>query len=191
MAIIQPGKRPGPRIQKSKVLSKKLGGGGKKTGFADLNLTPLVDMFTLIVIFLLQQFSATGEVLFMSKDIKLPDVQFGAEIQRAPVVGVSSESLTLEGKRLVDLVDIERDDFVNIPSLEESLRDLKRAYEFMHQNDPNNPHKGDVNIQADRKIPFKVIKRVMFSANAAGYPNINFAALTKGKGAAPAAPKAE
>lgn len=187
MAIKQPKRRWAARMEGSRYLSKRLGGAGKKAGNFELNLTPMVDMFTLIVIFLLQQFSATGEVLFMSKDIQLPDVQYGAEIARAPVVGVSAEAISLEGKRLVDIADIERDDFVNIPQLEEALRDLKRAFEFMHQNNPDNPHKGDINIQADKKIPFKVIKRVMYSSTAAGYGNINFAALTKSKGAAASA----
>ncbi|HYQ81724.1 MAG TPA: biopolymer transporter ExbD, partial [Anaeromyxobacteraceae bacterium] len=47
--------------------------GGRKNTNAELNVVPMVDMMTMLVIFLLQQFSATGEVLFMQKDIKLPD----------------------------------------------------------------------------------------------------------------------
>ena len=45
---------------------------GKKGGYAELMLTSLVDMFTIIVIFLIQNFSASGDVMYMTKDIKLP-----------------------------------------------------------------------------------------------------------------------
>jgi hypothetical protein len=64
MAIVEPGKRPGPRIEQSRVFSKKFAR-GKKSGYAGLMLTSLVDMFTIIVIFLLMNFSANGEVLYM------------------------------------------------------------------------------------------------------------------------------
>ena len=59
MAIVTPGKRPGDRIAASKVFGKKFGR-GKKVGYASLMLTSLVDMFTIIVIFLLMNFSANG-----------------------------------------------------------------------------------------------------------------------------------
>ena len=34
-------------------------------------------------------------------------------------------------------------------------------------------------MQADRHIPFKVIKRVMFACNQSGFGNINFAASSR------------
>jgi len=72
MAIVQPGKRPAKRFEKSRILGGKIARGRKVTN-AELNVVPMVDMMTMLVIFLLQQFSATGEVLYMQKDIRLPD----------------------------------------------------------------------------------------------------------------------
>ena len=66
MPIVAPGKRPGERLQKSKIFAKKGGFGRKKGGYASLNLTPMVDMFTIIVIYLLQNFSSDGDMLSMS-----------------------------------------------------------------------------------------------------------------------------
>jgi biopolymer transport protein ExbD len=71
MAIEIPGKRWGKRLQHSKVFGH--GAHGKKTTYADLLITPLVDMFVIIVLFLIANFSATGEVLMMTKDIQLPE----------------------------------------------------------------------------------------------------------------------
>ena len=71
MPIVAPGKRPAPRFAKSKVLGGKMEKGHRSTN-AELNVVPMVDMMTMLVIFLLQQFSSTGEVLYMQKDIKLP-----------------------------------------------------------------------------------------------------------------------
>lgn len=175
MPIVQPGKRVGARLEKSRIFGK--GAHGKKGTFADLLITPLVDMFVIIVIFLLQNFSATGEILFMSKDITLPEANNGREIDRAPVVQISNESVMLEGEQIALVADLGRDEYWNIPMLEEKLRDLKKRYEMIHQGDPASAFKGDINIQGDKAVQFKTVKRVMYSCNQAGYLNINFAVV--------------
>ena len=178
MAIVTPGKRPGKRIAASRVFSKKFGR-GKKSIYAGLMLTSLVDMFTIIVIFLLMNFSANGEVLYMSKDIKLPDAVHGAQLERAPVISVSPDAVTFDGRQVATTEDLTKGDLLNVPELEDALREEKRRYEQIHVNDPDHPFKGLVNVQADKRIQFKVIKRVMFSCNQSGFGNINFAALAK------------
>lgn len=181
MAIVTPGKRPGERVANSKVLAKRFTH-GKKVGHASLMLTSLVDMFSIIVIFLLMNFSANGEILYMTKDIKLPSAQHGAQLERAPVISVSAESVTFDGKQIATTEDMQKGDVLNVPELEDALREERRRYEQIHANDPEHPFKGLVNVQADRKIPFKVIKRVMFSCNQSGFGNISFAALAKSAG---------
>jgi len=178
MAIVEPGKRPCARIEQSRVFSKKFVR-GKKNGYASLMLTSLVDMFTIIVIFLLMNFSANGEVLYMSKDIKLPDAYHGAQLDRAPVISVSPEAVTFDGHQVTATDELTKGDVLNVPALEDALRDERRRYETIHARDPEHPFRGLVNVQADRKIPFKVIKRIMFACNQSGFGNINFAALAK------------
>src|SRR5512147_3145773 len=157
MPIVQPGKRPARRLQRSKVFGGKLGGGHRSTN-ADLNVVPMVDIMTMLVIFLLQQFSATGEVLFMQKDIKLPDAQHGQMIEVAPVVAISASQVVVTGQKVAEVADLERDSgYLNIPQLEERLRDEKKRWDFIHQNDPNKKWDGMVNIQADQGVPFRIV----------------------------------
>ena len=178
MPILQPGKRPARRFARSRVLGGKLQA-RRRTVDSQLNVIPMVDIMTILVLFLLQQFSATGEVLYMQKDIKLPDARHGQAIEPAPVVAISGEHLVVSGTKVADLAQIERDPFLAIPALEERLRDERKRWEFVHQNDPDRDRawKGEVNVQADVKVPFRVVKRVMYSAAQAGYPNVNFATL--------------
>lgn len=161
---------------------------GRKPSDSALQLTSMVDMFTLLVIFLLANFSATGEVLFMSKDIQLPTATHGTEIERAPVVSITNQFIGLEGQRVVDADQIAHDEVLNIQQLEDSLRDLKKREEFVHQLDKEHQFDGKINIQADKKTQFKIIKRVMYSCAMAGYGNINFAVL-QGKQDKPAVAK--
>src|SRR3954464_14637060 len=88
MGIEIPGKRWGKRLRHSKVFGH--GAHAKKATYADLLITPLVDMFVIIVLFLIANFSATGEVLNMTHDIQLPEAFNVQEIEMAPVVMVSN-----------------------------------------------------------------------------------------------------
>jgi biopolymer transport protein ExbD len=190
MAIVQPGKRPSPRLATSKVLGGKMQRGHKASS-AEINVVPMVDMMTMLVIFLLQQFSATGEVLYMQKDIRLPDARHGQLIEPAPTVAISADQVVVTGQKVADVADLDRDaGYLNIPALEERLREEKKRWDFIHQSDPNKKWDGLVNIQADQKVPFRIVKRVMFSCGVAGYFNLNFAALDIGSGSAAAQPVA-
>lgn len=153
--------------------------------FSDLLITPLVDMFVIIVLFLIANFSATGEVLMISKDIQLPEAVNVKEVEMVPVVMVSNDQVSVSGTLIGRVEDLEREDYLNIPTLEEKLREMKKQYEDLHAlaKDQAGAFKGDVNIQANKEVKFKIIKRIMFSCATAGYTNINFAVLQKASGA--------
>jgi biopolymer transport protein ExbD len=180
MPIVTPGKRPAKRFENSKVLGGKFSRSHKSTN-ADLNVVPMVDMMTMLVIFLLQQFSSTGEVLYMQKEIKLPNASHGQMIELAPVVAISAKEIAVTGVKVASIDDLDRETgYLNVPSLEERLRDEKKMWESIHQNDPNRNWEGAVNIQADYGIPFRIVKRVMYSCGVAGYYNVNLATLDAG-----------
>jgi biopolymer transport protein ExbD len=184
MAIVQPGKRPAKRFQHSKVLGGKMGHGRRSVN-ADLNVVPMVDMMTMLVIFLLQQFSATGDVLYMQQDIHLPDARHGQSIEVAPSVAITADAVMITGQKVADVADLDRDaGYLDIPALEERLREEKKQWEYIHAADPDKKWDGIVNIQADQKVPFRIVKRVMYSCGVAGYFNMNFAALDIGSGVA-------
>src|SRR5512138_3115809 len=106
MPIVTPGKRPAKRFEKSKILGGKMHRGQKATN-AELNVVPMVDMMTMLVIFLLQQFSSTGEVLYMQKDIHLPDASHGQVIEIAPVVTISGTEIAVVGVKVADVADLD------------------------------------------------------------------------------------
>lgn len=185
MPIVTPGKRPCARLQKSKVFGKKGGFGKKHGGYASLNLTPMVDMFTIIVIYLIQNFSSDGDILYMSKDIQLPNITAQMKLERAPVVSVSAESVSLDGSRVIDVADLTRDETWNIPALEEAMREARKKIEASSDAFRGDGFKGVVNIQVDKAVQFKVLKKVMFACNQAGFGNVSFAGYTVTAGATP------
>ena len=143
-------------------------------------------MFVIIVLFLIANFSATGEILNMTKDIQLPTATHVDELELAPVVMVSNDDVIINGVVGGPGGGPLRDDYLTIPALEEKLREQKKETEELHAlaND-GTAFKGVVNIQGHKDVPFKIIKRVMFSCQRGGYGNINFAVL-RGAGVSPA-----
>jgi len=191
MPIQAPGKRYCKRLQKSRVFGE--GAHAKKVTYADLLITPLVDTFVIIVLFLIANFSATGEVLNMDKNIQLPEASHVEQVKLAPVVMVSNEQVIFDGQVIGRVEDLTREDYLNIPTLEEKLRDNRRKVEDLHSmvKDSENGFNGEVNIQGNKDVQFKIIKRVMFSCATAGFQNINFAVLNKGgEGGGPPTPGA-
>jgi biopolymer transport protein ExbD len=167
---------------KLEVAKAKLGHAGRKNLYAPLNLVAYIDMMTMLVIFLLMSFSATGEILFVQKNIVLPNAQNWAELERAPVIGVSREVVTLDGSQVATADELMKDsntgDF-KISELHDKLVTLKNNYKLLH---PGEEFNGIAIIQSDKGVEFKVLKKIMYSAAVAGYQNVNFAVIPKIKG---------
>jgi biopolymer transport protein ExbD len=160
----------------------KLSHAGRKSVNEALNLVAYIDMMTMLVIFLLMSFSATGEILFIQKNIVMPDAQNWTAMERAPVVGLSKDVVTLDGNQVASADELTKDSATGdakISELYEKLIILKNNYKLLHPTDPFN---GIVIIQADKGVEFKALKKVMYSAATAGYNNVNFAVKTKAKG---------
>src|SRR5690242_10814964 len=92
----------GSRLYRSvgfKHLVKKSGStaGGRGTNIA-LNLTPFVDMMTILVTFLLMVFSSTGQLLQAQKGLELPIAESHDTLQLAPVIIVTKSEITYEGQ---------------------------------------------------------------------------------------------
>lgn len=157
---------------------------GRKKLDDALNLVAYIDMMTMLVIFLLMSFSASGEILFIQKNIVLPDAQNWSTLERAPVIGVTKDVVTLDGKQVATGEDLMKDSATGdakLTELHDTLVTLKNNYKLLH---PNEEFGGVAIIQADKGVEFKALKKVMYSAATAGYMNVNFAVKSKGAGAA-------
>jgi len=180
MPIQVPGKRYGKRLAKSRIFGDTNMQMSRPTN-ADLFLTPLVDMFIILVLFLMANFSATGEILSMRPDIRLPEATHPLEMQNldVPAVIVSPTAVIFETKTVAATQDLMHADDPSIRLLEEELMAQRKGLEArLGAGGSMGESLAEINIQADKDIPFAVIKRVMYTCAAAGYHNINFAVLS-------------
>ena len=177
MAIKVRRERQSERFHSMKTLGKH---GGRKTGDMNLNVVPMVDMMMVLVIFLVMNFNATGEMLFLSKDIKMPTAEHGDSVTRVPIVAISNKNqLYFEGVILTDLNNIDPNDpNWRIAELEEKLVDNRQRVEAIGRREWASPEEDPtttVNVQSDHGTDFKILKRVLYTCEQAGYGRIRLA----------------
>jgi biopolymer transport protein ExbD len=161
-----------------KFVAKKVSGHGAKSVNHEIPLIPFIDFLIVLVVFLLASFSASGELLAQKPNLKMPDARNATRLEIAPIIAVDPVVVTLDGRRMADTQTLAGDAKVErIEILVENLQTLKRNWSMLH---PQEPFPGMVIMQADEKIDYRVIKKVMFSAAQAGYANVSFAVNRRG-----------
>lgn len=175
-----------------KLKGLKLGikGKGGRTLIVSLNLTPMIDMFVIMVVFLLMVFSATGEILFQQKDIELPKAFSSRPLERVPIIGVSRDVILFEGSMVMttDRVSEKYYPDLRLPDLSKALKSARDAFAREHPMPSDRNEFADwlekskqIIIQADQGVPFEVIRLVMTTAAHEGYSAINFAVVPAGR----------
>lgn len=151
--------------------------------FASLNLTAFVDMMTMLVVFLLMAFSATGELLLTQKGLDLPQALSHADLERAPIITVSLDAITFNGEPMADPRTLAADTSLEwkVVELFERLKVERAQFELQSMDEEAKKKiRGFLILQADKGVDSKILNRIMKTAYAAEYPNIMFAVNAKG-----------
>ncbi|HTL39138.1 MAG TPA: biopolymer transporter ExbD [Kofleriaceae bacterium] len=197
----------GPRLYHSvpfKHIVKKTGtaGSGARATNISMNLTPFVDMMTILVTFLLMVFSSSGQLLQAQKGLELPMAESRDTLQQAPVIIVTKGEITYQGQLVATVESVMRDDSptFKIDALYERLdaaakkikedvglgklpKDLAKACEEAKQNIRPTPGHicpdGLAILQADESTDVRLINKIVNTAKAAGFDNLLFAVKNK------------
>lgn len=151
-------------LMAASVLGPKHGRGRRNIN-ADLLLTALIDAFSILVIFLLMNFSSTGEVLFINKNTELPNSAQAEMLERNPVVKIEESQIFLEDKLLA-----------GGDQLFQALLEMKKK---LAEERPDQESPTIVTVQADRRITYKFLNQVVVACAQAGFSDIRFAVLMK------------
>ncbi len=141
-----------------------------------LSLTSLMDVFTILVFFLLVN-SATTEVLETPKQITLPASVVEEKPRETVVIFVSPDEVTVQGKSVVLVSEILEMKGQDIAPIGERLEEVsENIIGFRTQIVAESQ---EVTILADRSVPFNVIKKVMSTCTSRGFARISLAVLQK------------
>jgi biopolymer transport protein ExbD len=147
-----------------------------KKKVAGLNLTSLMDVFTILVFFLLFH-SGSGEVVQAPKQIKLPDSVVETKPRETVVIMVSPDMVLVQGQAVVNTPNLLDDKIQRVAEITERLEQLKRN--IIGINTRTAVQSKEVTILADKTIPFRVLKKIMSTCTASGYGRISLAVIQK------------
>jgi biopolymer transport protein ExbD len=149
---------------------------------AQIILTSLIDIFTVLLFFLLIH-AASVEVLPEPNKLKLPESSVQVKAKKSPVVMVSSEDITLEGKRIAATKEALANGRDDLPALKDALTQLRLATPAPETPaDGSKPEPPKVTIMGDKAIPYKLLRKVMVSCSEAGYQAIALAVMRRSEG---------
>lgn len=152
---------------------KRMGRNRKK--LPGLNLTSLMDVFTILVFFLLFN-SGSSEVLEAPKQIKLPNSAVEAKPRESTVViMISHDIILVQGEAVISTAELINTKGDLIGPITERLKQLERS--IIGGNTKAVVESKEVTILADKTIPFSVIKKVMSSCTNSGYGKISLAVI--------------
>ena len=141
-----------------------------------MNLTSLMDVFTILVFFLLVN-SATTEVLETPKQITLPASVVEEKPRETVVIFISPNEVTVQGKRVVLLEEILATAGQDIAPISERLAEVSSNIVGLKTRIVAESQ--EVTILADKSVPFSVVKRVMSTCTSQGFGRISLAVLKK------------
>ena len=141
----------------------------------DMNLVSLIDIFTILIFFLLS--SASGvEILPSSKAVKLPESTSEKSPRETVIVMVNGTDIVVDGRRIAAVADVLRTQGDLIAPLKSEL-DLLYSRQVIRKE--NEAQSKAVTIMGDKDIPYRLLRKVMYTASRANFSDVSFAVVGK------------
>lgn len=145
---------------------KKHSPGGK------LNLVSLMDIFTILVFFLMLN-SGDVEVLQPDESIQLPKSAATLKPDDVPVIKITNDQILFRDEALVSLSGLPKGE--GVPQLERALLAYAKSAEAKKTGSEKPDKLRGVSIMSDSSVNYATLKRVLYSSAQAGYRDIGLA----------------
>lgn len=144
----------------------------KKNQSFTLNITSMTDMFTILLVFLLQTFAA-GEInLDPASGVRLPS----SSTEKNPVNGVKVSVSATEIKFDQKVVATIKNNLVDAAALDTQdsnfIKPLFEELKKFNDTDAKLAKTGKILLQADQELPYSTLRKIMYTASMAGFPNL-------------------
>ena len=147
----------------------------RRKSVASLNMVSLMDIFTILVFFLLvnqQGLQAQGSKITLPKSTaeKFP--------KDTLVVTVSNDEVFVQGRKVADARQVMASKDILIPGLQQELRyQAQKQRLIVAEKKDERP----VTIMGDKEIPYALLKKIMLTCSQTGYSEVSLA-VTRSKG---------
>ena len=156
-------------------LQKRAERKNRDQSMVDMNLVSLIDVFTILIFFLLS--SASGvELMASPKAVKLPESFTEKAPKETIVIVVSAEDILVDGRKVASVLDVMATKGDLIAPLKEELDLL--ANRVAVRADTKELAKA-VTIMGDQNIPYQLLRKVMYTSARANFADVSFAVRRK------------
>jgi len=148
----------------------------RNRGGSMLNLVSLMDIFTILVFFLLVN-SSDVEVLPNDKDIQLPESIAEEKAKETVVIIIGDRDIIVQGTPVALVADVMKLPGNDIPALRQAL--LSQNDRVLRREASQDIASREVTIMGDRDIPYRLLRKVMATCTESEYGQISLAVLQK------------
>jgi biopolymer transport protein ExbD len=141
-----------------------------------LNLTSLMDVFTILVFFLMVNQSSV-ELLQQPGQIELPQSVVEEKPRETVVILVGTDEVLVQGVTVARVADIEAAESLDIEPIGARLDELSES--VIGLNTQAVADSQEVTVLADKSIPFSVLKKILATCTARGYTRVSLAVVQK------------
>jgi len=151
----------------------------KRNKQSALNLVSLMDIFTILVFFLLVS-SSNVQQLPNNKDISLPTSVAEKAPKETLVIAITQDSIIVQGTRVSNISDVLKSKDTLIPDL---VKELKfQSLKTTVASSLNAERGRSVTIMGDENISYQLLRKILATCRETNYTHIAFAAVQKAKG---------
>ncbi len=147
----------------------------RNLSLVDLNLVSLIDIFTILIFFLLSN-SMDVEVLPSNKAVKLPESTAEKKPRDTVVVIVTDSDILVQGRKVAQVSDVMNLEGDLIEPLKSEL-DAQAGRQVVRPEDEAKTRA--VTIMGDKRIPYRLLRKVMVTCARANFSEVSFAVLRK------------
>ena len=155
----------------------------KKSEIMDLDITSLLDILVILLVFLLKSYNSSGVIFNVPKDISLPRSESKTLNNTGVIIQVSTTAIYVDDKIILDIQNTQGNKIFDhgnkriIPLFEE-LNKKKNIYKQVAKSSENaNDFSGVVNLIVDKSIKYNFIKKLLYTCAEAGYQKYKFVVL--------------
>jgi len=150
----------------------------------ELNITSMMDMFTIILVFLLKSYSAEGSILTNADNLVLPNSVSKEKPKEVNLqMSVTHDMIVLDNEAIVPTEEIRKISSENpkplITKLKEELDIHMLKEEELVKTGALQQVDGNIVIQVDKNMEFDVLHKIMYTCGDAGYVNMKFAVMQR------------
>ena len=154
----------------------------------ELNITPMMDMMTIILVFLLKNFSGTTQMLTLDDNLQVPPSTTRLMAKEAVPVLVTKKVVLIEGQAVAPInngkIDAslkpDGDNGYLIQPIVDILNKISKRERRVAEVSQGQ-FESELMIVADKSTPYRLLTEVLYSCGQAGYQNYRLIVLKPGE----------